>query len=289
MTDLIFENQILQIKQKKEQRDQRTETLMDMLKLNVHYFVVDDAAHLEDAMPESRSVLKKAGAELITEVLGLTRTYSEPELIKLNSFNGVTTVEMANVSICCELKDSTGNLVAKGYGARLLNEDAFDYNLSVKMAMKNALICAAIEAAGLSEKLCENGSGQARERSHAEKTDEAEQEALNKEAEKFLSATVQDVVKPEAKAATEKPASKTTGKQAGKSTGPTLAEKREMERLRKELESIAKPDWLADVAPMFNVQEIGDLSVDQLKEAITMAESAKVIANKQFEETVPLL
>ncbi len=96
----------------------------------------------------SRPSLRKAGAEKICGMLGLSVHY--PGLSKYEDA-AVNGVEIKQIIIRCELRDGSGNLMADGIGARLLAQDSGDLNKALKMAAKSAQIDATLRCAGLSE------------------------------------------------------------------------------------------------------------------------------------------
>jgi hypothetical protein len=96
----------------------------------------------------SRPSLRKAGAEKICGMLGLSVHY--PGLSKYEDA-AVSGVEIKQIIIRCELRDGSGNLMADGIGARLLAQDNGDLNKALKMAAKSAQIDATLRCAGLSE------------------------------------------------------------------------------------------------------------------------------------------
>lgn len=96
----------------------------------------------------SRPSLRKAGAEKICGMLGLSVHY--PGLSKYEDA-AVNGVEIKQIIIRCELRDGSGNLMADGIGARSVAQDNGDLNKALKMAAKSAQIDATLRCAGLSE------------------------------------------------------------------------------------------------------------------------------------------
>ncbi len=96
----------------------------------------------------SRPSLRKAGAEKICGMLGLSVQFPNLEKYEDAAINGV---EIKQIIIRCELRDNKGHLMAAGIGARSVAADNGDLNKALKMAAKSAQIDATLRCAGLSE------------------------------------------------------------------------------------------------------------------------------------------
>jgi hypothetical protein len=96
----------------------------------------------------SRPSLRKAGAEKICGMLGLSVQFPNLEKYEDAAINGV---EIKQIIIRCELRDNNGHLMAAGIGARSVATDGGDLNKALKMAAKSAQIDATLRCAGLSE------------------------------------------------------------------------------------------------------------------------------------------
>lgn len=96
----------------------------------------------------SKPSLWKPGAEKICGMLGITVHYPTLQDYEQAALRGV---QLAHIIVRCELRDSAGNVVADGVGARALKQDNGDLNKALKMAEKSAHIDATLRMAGLSE------------------------------------------------------------------------------------------------------------------------------------------
>lgn len=96
----------------------------------------------------SKPSLFKPGAEKICGMLGVTIHYPTLSDYEAAALQGVG---LAHIIMRCEIRDSSGNVVANGVGARSLRQDSGDLNKSLKMTEKSAHIDATLRMAGLSE------------------------------------------------------------------------------------------------------------------------------------------
>lgn len=96
----------------------------------------------------SKASLFKPGAEKICGMLGLTVHFPTLSDYETAAISGV---DLAQIIMRCEIRDSAGNVVADGVGARNIKQDFGDINKSLKMAEKSAHIDATLRLAGLSE------------------------------------------------------------------------------------------------------------------------------------------
>jgi hypothetical protein len=96
----------------------------------------------------SKPSLWKPGAEKICGMLGVSVTFPTLHDYERTALNGV---ELKQIIIRCEIRDSAGRVVADGVGARNVQQDYGDLNKALKMAEKSAHIDATLRMAGLSE------------------------------------------------------------------------------------------------------------------------------------------
>ncbi len=106
-----------------------------------------NASHLcRDFSHMSMITLWKAGAEKLIRLMGLSvhfPTLREYELACVHR------QEIQMVVLKCELRTSSGNVVAEGAGARHIRQHNWDLNATIKVAAKSAMVDATIRAAGL--------------------------------------------------------------------------------------------------------------------------------------------
>ena len=96
----------------------------------------------------SKPSLWKPGAEKICGMLGVSVHFPTLHDYEQAALHGV---DLQNIIVRCEIKDTSGGVVADGIGARSLKQDYGDINKALKMAEKSAHIDATLRMAGLSE------------------------------------------------------------------------------------------------------------------------------------------
>lgn len=96
----------------------------------------------------SKPSLRKPGAEKICGFLGVSVRFPNAQRYEVAASQGVL---IKQVVLRCELRDSSGHVLAEGVGARDIGKDQGDLNKSLKMAAKSAHIDATLRLAGLSE------------------------------------------------------------------------------------------------------------------------------------------
>lgn len=96
----------------------------------------------------SKPSLRKPGAEKICNMCGLIPTFPSLREYEQIAIEGKR-IEL--VLMRCELRNSEGNVVGEGGGARTLAQDYDDPNKGLKMCLKSAQIDATIRTLGLSE------------------------------------------------------------------------------------------------------------------------------------------
>lgn len=106
------------------------------------------AAECQNPAHWSKASLFKPGAEKICGMLGLTVHFPTLSDYETAAISGV---DLTQIIMRCEIRDSAGSVVADGVGARNIKQDFGDINKSLKMAEKSAHIDATLRLAGLSE------------------------------------------------------------------------------------------------------------------------------------------
>lgn len=129
-TDLI--NKIAEAKK-------TSSAIVSSLDKDKHYFVTHQPSG------ELRKVLKKPGAELIANAMGLVGDISEAQILQGTPGNPSTT----SVVVRCKLINAQGNMVASGIGAYATS--SYGMNTAAKMAAKSAFIDAVIRGTGISD------------------------------------------------------------------------------------------------------------------------------------------
>ena len=96
----------------------------------------------------SKPSLWKAGAQKILGKLGVIANFPT-----LNDYEGLAlnNKDIDKIVIRCELVNPSGECIATGIGARIVDEDRGDLNKALKMAKKSALIDSVLDMGGLSE------------------------------------------------------------------------------------------------------------------------------------------
>ena len=92
-------------------------------------------------------MLYKSGAERIIGVMGLSANFPN---LKQYEMACLHRQEITQIILKCELRTSSGKVVAEGSGARHIKQDNWNLNTSIKMSQKSALIDAVIRVSGLS-------------------------------------------------------------------------------------------------------------------------------------------
>jgi hypothetical protein len=106
------------------------------------------AHECQDPMHWSKPSLWKPGAEKICGMLGVTVSFPTLPDYEQAALKGA---DLKHVILRCEIKDSSGRVVADGVGAREVAKDYGDLNKALKMAEKSSHIDATLRMAGLSE------------------------------------------------------------------------------------------------------------------------------------------
>ncbi|ADE16997.1 hypothetical protein Nhal_3988 (plasmid) [Nitrosococcus halophilus Nc 4] len=96
----------------------------------------------------SKPSLFKPGAEKICGMLGVTVHFPTLSDYEQAAISGAG---IKQVILRCELKNTSGLVMADGVGARNASKDGDDLNKTLKMAEKSAMIDAVLRMAGLSE------------------------------------------------------------------------------------------------------------------------------------------
>jgi hypothetical protein len=96
----------------------------------------------------SKPSLLKPGAEKICGMLGVTVRFPTLSDYEQAAISGVG---IKQVILRCEIKNTSGLVMADGVGARNASKDGDDLNKTLKMAEKSAMIDAVLRMAGLSE------------------------------------------------------------------------------------------------------------------------------------------
>lgn len=94
----------------------------------------------------SKPFLSKAGSEKILGMLGVTATF--PDLVEQKNKLQEGS-EM--IVLTCALVNESGQIVGTGAGGRTMEQDKYDVNKCIKMALKSAQIDATLRLGGLSE------------------------------------------------------------------------------------------------------------------------------------------
>lgn len=96
---------------------------------------------------KSKPSLYKAGAEFICDLMGWRPVYiADKEAWE--QLGGIA----GNIVIRCTIHSrSSGEIIGEGIGARKTGNKGMDENASLKMAQKNALVCAVLNGQGLSD------------------------------------------------------------------------------------------------------------------------------------------
>ncbi|ABA56556.1 hypothetical protein Noc_A0043 (plasmid) [Nitrosococcus oceani ATCC 19707] len=96
----------------------------------------------------SKPSLLKPGAEKICGMLGVTVRFPTLPDYEQAAISGAG---IKQVILRCEIKNTSGLVMADGVGARNASKDGDDLNKTLKMAEKSAMIDAVLRMAGLSE------------------------------------------------------------------------------------------------------------------------------------------
>lgn len=91
--------------------------------------------------------LYKAGAEFICDLMGWRPVYTADK----EAWEQLGGVPGKIVIRCTILSRSSGEVIGEGIGARKTGDKGMDENASLKMAQKNALVCAVLNGQGLSD------------------------------------------------------------------------------------------------------------------------------------------
>ena len=229
-----------EMKLKHTQHEAIKKQLSEMMKEGVHFFVDN-----QNTLFPGKKVLMKAGAELIADVFSLKVRYSTPHVVTFESTRG----KEDQVVVECTLVDDAGGHVAVGYGARKLALDDTDYNISMKIAKKNALIDAALTACHITEAFIDDKS------------------TVNSEVADYLRAIGNSDPNHQATFA-----SNSNGVIEHEGMAASDEEKSKlMDLLLKE----APAAWLADLPALFNVAGVEQLSAGMLESAIDMVRASK--------------
>ncbi len=144
-----------------ERREQNRKELIHWIKHNLKPEIDYGRVHLNewcqfaragnpnlcrDISHYSRPMLYKSGAERIIGVMGLSANFPN---LKQYEMACVHRQEITQIILKCELRTSSGKVVAEGSGARHIRQDNWNLNTSIKMAVKSALIDAVIRVASL--------------------------------------------------------------------------------------------------------------------------------------------
>lgn len=105
------------------------------------------ANECRDPHHHSKPALFKSGAEVICSALGLTAAY--PNLPAYEQAI-LAQQDIRTIMLRCELRDSHGNVVAEGVGARSVAQDYGDVNRSLKMCTKSAMVDSTLRAGAIS-------------------------------------------------------------------------------------------------------------------------------------------
>ena len=118
--------------------------MLTHMKLGVHYGIIPGY----DGRPPSKPTLFKAGAELVSILLGLNAVFSsDTETLAMYGANSAGVF-----AYTCRLMDRRGQPVGEGRGVAELREPNFygSPNVAAKMGEKRAFVDAVLRAGGLS-------------------------------------------------------------------------------------------------------------------------------------------
>ena len=147
-----------------ERREQNQKELHRWVKEHLTPDIDYGSIHLDDNCQHARAgtphfcteerhwsipVLLKPGAEKIINVLGLTVFFPNIHHYEMAcSHHNIQ--ELTQIVLKCELRTSTGKIVAEGVGARNIKQDDYNLNKALKMAVKSSVVDAVLRVGNLS-------------------------------------------------------------------------------------------------------------------------------------------
>lgn len=168
---------ISEIKKKIEEQSKVQDAIAEFLEEGVDYYILDNVSQNGETV--STKVLKKAGAELLVKLFGLT---VETELLsEVYNKSSVATIS------CKAYLKKDGVIVGDSYGAAFLGYYNYDRNIGYKVAKNRAVVAAITSYSGVARVFSEEPTGENAESETPDKKEKLIQILMVKAKEKKIS------------------------------------------------------------------------------------------------------